>query len=424
MMQALEGIKVVDVSQVAAVPMAARFLADFGADVVHVEHPARGDLLRAMQLMGKQYAPELDIEFDYLWENYNRNKRGIAVDLSKEEGRGIILRLVADADILLSNLRPFEVERYRLSYEELSASNPRLIYGNLTGFGRKGAEKDFPGFDTTAHWGRAGIAYRLTRPCQPPLAGVGGFGDNVAALALYGGVTTALYARERTGEGQEIDVSLLHTGVYQLSFELSAVLATGHDVTEAFRQELEDQGITEPSAEAMNELREQAPNPLIIPYKTKDERWYMLTVVSADRHLEKLFRILGRDDIVGDPRFATHESRRENSTDLFHVLEEAFQTRTLDEWRALLEGIPSAPMQPYMGVIADPQARDNDVFVAFEHPTHGRVEVIANPVGMSKTPAAQAAPAPRFGEHTDEILVKHGYGQQEIESLRQRGIIA
>ncbi len=266
MTKALEGIKVLDVSQVAAVPMATRFMADFGADVLHVEHPTRGDLLRGLQELMKLNVPDLASDFDYLWENYNRNKRGLAIDVSTDEGREILLALVKDADIFMSNLRTYEIERYRLSYEELRAANPRLIYGNLTGYGRKGPSKNIPAFDSTAHWGRAGIAYRLTYPWMPPLGGVGGFGDNVSALALYAGVTTALYARERTGIGQEIEVSLMHTGLYQLSYELSAAVATGFDAKKKAAETLAEMDLDFENGNLVHEVRALAPNPLVVPY--------------------------------------------------------------------------------------------------------------------------------------------------------------
>lgn len=422
-MQPFEGIKVVDLAQVAAAPMAARFLGDFGADVIHIEHPTRGDLLRVLQQHFKNGSPEFDIDYDFLWENYNRNKRGMAVDLSQEDGRGIIFKLVEKADIFLSNLRPFELERFGLRYEELCAVNPRIIYGNLTGFGRKGALKDVPAFDSTAHWGRSGIAYRLTRFWEPPMPGVGGFGDNVAALALYGGVTTALYARERTGIGQEIDVSLLHTGVYQLSFELSAALATGHDAVAAGRQAIKDRGF-DPSSDSIDELREMAPNPLGIPHKTKDDRWFMLSLVNPDRYWVKLCQAIEREDVADDPRFTTAEARGENHTALYHILADAFRSKTLDEWRSRMEGIPSAPMQTFKEAVDDPQARENGVFTSFDHPTHGRVEAIANPLLLSKTPATVSAPAPTLGEHTDEILKEYGYTPEDIERLRRLEVVA
>ncbi|MDP7639306.1 MAG: CoA transferase [Candidatus Hydrogenedentes bacterium] len=423
MTKALEGIKVLDVSQVAAVPMATRFMADFGADVLHVEHPTRGDLLRGLQELMKLNVPDLASDFDYLWENYNRNKRGLAIDVSTDEGREILLALVKDADIFMSNLRTYEIERYRLSYEELRAANPRLIYGNLTGYGRKGPSKNIPAFDSTAHWGRAGIAYRLTYPWMPPLGGVGGFGDNVSALALYAGVTTALYARERTGIGQEIEVSLMHTGLYQLSYELSAAVATGFDAKKKAAETLAEMDLDFENGNLVHEVRALAPNPLVVPYETKDGRWMLLSVVNRDRYWGKFCDALGRHDFEDDPRFATRVAIKENAEALFHILEETFRAKTLDEWRPRFADIPSAPVQNYTEAIADPQTRENEFIVPFKHPVHGQFDVIANPIRMSGTPAVIDTAAPTLGQHTDEILRQHGYTPEQIKAFRENEVI-
>ena len=424
MARALEGIKVLDVSQVAAVPMAARFMADFGADVLHVEHPTRGDLLRGLQGLIKLSVPELASDFDFLWENYNRNKRGLAVDLSTDEGREIILTMVKDADVFMSNLRPFEIERYRLSYEELSAVNPRLIYGNLTGYGKKGPSKNTPAFDATAHWGRAGISYRMTYPWMPPLGGVGGFGDNVAALALFGGIMTALYVRESSGVGQEIDVSLMHTGFYQLSFELSGTLATGFDAKKTAAESLAEMDLDFENGNPVHEVRALTPNPLVVPYKTKDGRWFLLSIINRDRFWGTFCNALERHDFEDDPRFATAEAIKENAADLFHILVEAFQAKTLEEWRPRFADIPSAPVQTYTEAIAEPQARENEFIVPFQHPVHGQFDVVTNPIRMSATPEAIETAAPTLGQHTDEILRQHGYTPAQIKEFRQNQVVS
>lgn len=205
MVAALDGIKVVDISQVAAVPMAARLMADYGAEVVHVEHPERGDLLRGTL----PALPALVSEFNYIWENYNHNKKSLAVDISRPEGQAIVHKLVAETDVLLSNLRPYQLTEFDLEYERLSEMNPGLIFGNLTGYGRQGAERDAPAYDHVAYWARGGIVHRASPPAGIPSYGIPAIGDNVAALALLSGIMTALFVRERTGMGQEVDVSLL-----------------------------------------------------------------------------------------------------------------------------------------------------------------------------------------------------------------------
>jgi len=258
---ALEGIRVIDVSQVAAVPMAARHLADYGADVIHVENPISGDSLRAVQTgMGLATGAGVLTGFGYYWENYNRNKRSITIDVSKEDGREILYKLVEKADVYLTNMRPFELEKYKLEYKILSQLNPGLIYGSLTGYGKKGPERNAPGYDHTAYLPRTALAHRIALAArQPPenlpASFVPSFGDNVVGVTLAFGVMMALYVRERTGVGQEIDLSLFQVGVYHNSWDISATLVTGQDCQ-------------------MPPPREDFPNPLQTLYQTKDKRWH------------------------------------------------------------------------------------------------------------------------------------------------------
>ncbi len=414
---ALDGIKVLDVSQVAAVPMTARFLADFGAEVIHVEHPTRGDSMRALQDLINETIPGLATDIEYLWQNYNRNKRGLALDLSHEDGRKIIYRLVEETDIFLSNLRPFELEKFGVGYDTLSRLNERLIYGNLTGYGKLGDDKNIPAYDSTAYFARSGITYRLTVPGMPPAGAIGAFGDNIAGLALYSGVITALYVRERTGVGQEIDVSLFQTGLFQLSFELSSALATRKDY-------LEELFLAHPEWGPGIDRRETARNPIALPYKTKDGRWFVLAALQSDNYWAKLCQAIGRDDLKLDPRFESDEARTENCTNLFHLLEETFMSKTLEEWKGLMTEIPFAPYQNYHEVIADSQARANGFFALLEHPTQGPIEVVTNPINLSKTPAVTKMPAPDLGQHTEEILLECGYTREDIEQLTRQGTVA
>ena len=312
MASALSGVKVVDVSQVAAVPMAARHLADFGADVIHVEPPATGDSWRTFRPGAAALTPRAgepsDTDYiDYNWESYNRNKRGVAIDLSQQDGQGIVRRLLSRADVLLTNLRLFEREKFGLEFETVHQLHPRLVYGSLTGYGKEGPDRNNPAYDTTSYWTRAGPGHLFSTPMLPPFIDGGGFGDNVAALGLAFGIMTALFVRERTGVGQEVDLSLLHTGVYQTTFFVSGTMATGLDI--------EDWG---------SRNREEVRNPLTIPYQTKDGRWLLLAMPHPDRYWSKLCRAIGREDLEHDPRFESFEPRIENHAALFHILGEVF----------------------------------------------------------------------------------------------------
>jgi crotonobetainyl-CoA:carnitine CoA-transferase CaiB-like acyl-CoA transferase len=397
---ALEGIKVVEVAQLAAVPMAGRLLADLGADVIHVEHPATGDVLR-MVMAGHGLAIAGP---NCVWENYSRNKRSVTLDVSQKSGHEILCRLVETADVFLTNMRPFETEKYTLEYTDLSRINPKLIYGSLTGTGKRGPEKDEPGYDATGYWARSGVAHAIMPPDVPPDCRVGAFGDNLAGLSLAFAIMTALFVRERTGTGQEVELSLLQAGIHQLSWFVAETLVTKYDRPYVDRTEM--------------------PNVLMNAYRTKDRRWLLLCLLQPDRYWSALCRAIDRQDLEHDPRFASHQPRLENHAELVGILDAVFATRTMEEWKLRLAGIPCAPIQTLTEAIADPQARANELFASLHHPTHGYLEVVGPPFHLSKTPASVRSPGPEFGQHTEEVLLAHGYTWQDLERFKREGIIA
>lgn len=410
MVPALEGIKVLDVSQVAAVPMAARLLADFGADVIHVENPVTGDSWRGFQagVSGSGAGSGAPSSINYNWENFNRNKRSLTLDLSREAGQRVLYKMVEESDVLLTNLRLWEREKFRLEYESLRELNPRLVYASLLGWGRNGPDKNSPAYDALAYWARTGLGYMFTTPGKPPPIDGGALGDNVAAMGLAFGVMLALFARERTGKGQEVDTSLFHTGIYQASFFLAGALTTGLDL-----------------ADWRHTDREDAPNPLVLPYETKDGRWFLPAILQPDRYWSKLCQALEREDLEHDPRFESNDPRLDNHAELLQILEEVFRSRTLDEWKVRLSqaGIPFSPYQNFVEAVADPQAKANHIFAPVDHPSYGEIEVIANPVNLSDTPASRPMPAPEFGQHTEEVLLELGYTWDDVGRLRDEGII-
>ncbi len=423
---ALEGIKVIDCSQVAAVPVAARHLGDFGADVVHIENPVTGDYWRFFQDAQAAQGGAAPSDFNYNWENFNRNKRSATVDLYRESGRRIIYRMVEQADVFLSNFRSFELERFGLTYEKLSQINPRIIFGNVTGYGKGGPDRDLPAYDTTAYWARAGIPYMLSYPGVPCLGYRPAIGDTVVGLALAYGVMMALYTREKTGVGQEVNVSLFHTGLYQISFDVSGALITGMDMADWLPQppaELQQQAMAA-VAQVMAFFGARATSPLTGMYLTKDMRALIFVILQPDRYWEKFCRAVGREDLLADERYRTMEGRAEHVAELRQIFAEEFAKKTLEEWRPLLEGIPYAPNQSLKEAINDPQARAAGCIVSYEHPTRGRIEQLASPVMLSKTPATVRRPAPEFGQHTEEVLLEYGFSWEDIAGFKEEGAIA
>jgi len=426
MVAVLEGIKVIDVSQVAAVPMCARHLADFGADVIHVENPITGDSWRVFQSVTQSQNGCAPSDFNYSWENFNRNKRSVTIDLSQESGREIIYKLVEEADVFLSNLRSFELERFKLEYETLSRINPRIVCGNVSGYGKTGPDKNLPAYDTTAYWARSGIPNMLSSPGMPSLGYRPTSGDTVAALVLAYGIMMALFAREKTGVGQEVDVSLLHTGLYQFSFDVAGALATGLDFAD-WREAPPEELVTQAqaaTAQVSAFYGRKATNPLTGGYPTKDLKAVLFIVLQPDRYWAKFCHAIGREDLADDSRYNSIEGRAEHIVFLRQAITEVFLTKTLDEWRPLLEGIPYAPMQSVKEAVNDPQARASGCFVAYDHPEYGRIEVVANPVILSKAPATVRMPAPEFSQHTEEVLLELGYTWEDIARFKEEGAIA
>jgi len=413
---ALNDIKIVEVTTMAAAPMAARLLADWGADVVHIEHPQTGDPWRTWikKPDGSLYPPEVSYHY---WEHYNRNKRSMSLDISQEQGREIIYRLLKNADVFITNRRPAELRRFRLDYASIKKTNKRLVYASLTGFGKKGPDKDAPGHDTVGFWARSGFMYLLQQAgSAPPSPGYRtvAAGDTLTGVALALGITMALLARQKTGLGQEVDVSLLNMGIFA---NVPAVMSLGPVIqvlggkkayTDMLRRERHDV------------------SPLFISYETKDKRWLQLSLAPPEPYWAEFCRAIGREEMAADSRFSSAEARTENKEALFRTLEDVFRTRTLAQWKAAFKktSLIWSPIQRPDEAVRDPQARANGIFVPFQHPGLGRMRVVANPVRLSRTPASVRTPAPEFNQHTEEILLELGYDWESIARLKREKVIA
>jgi crotonobetainyl-CoA:carnitine CoA-transferase CaiB-like acyl-CoA transferase len=400
----LEGIRVVETASVIAGPMAGHLLADWGAEVIHIEPITQKAIeARRTRAASKITNPGGDIMSD----NTIRNKKMITLDLSKEDGLEILHRLLKDADVFLANFRPYEVKKFKLEYETIDKAYPRLIYANLTGFGEKGPERDLPAYGNLAGDSKAGLLYSLTAPGSFPPQTTSTMTDLITASNLACGILAALLIREKTGKGQKVDVSLFHSMLFVLSGDITHSIITGRS-----RHTVE---------------RKDASNGTGNTYKTKDGRWLMITLSPRQaKYWAQFCNAIGHPELQNDPKFDSMEHRAQNNIDLFYFLEQLFASKTLEEWKPCLNmcGYPWSPLQDFDEVINDPQAKANNYFVPFDDPIYGRIDLVSNPIGLSKTPVPPIRVAPETGQHTDEVLLEHGYTQEDITKLSEQGIIA
>ena len=404
MNQGLEGVRVVEVGGAFAMPLAGMLMGSWGADVIHVEPPGRGDLQRHLLAAGMAGWARPH-EVNYIWEHVDRNKRSLTVNLKSAEGQKIIHALAADSDVFLNNLRPYEMEKFNLGYETLARINDKIIYANLTGYGRRGPERNTGGYDSVAFWARSGVMDLMHEADSAPNISRPAYGDSITSQSLLAGVMAALFIRERTGRGQEVEVSLFNTAMFALGTDLSGCLISGED--------------------AIRPSRRRMANPIRNIYPTSDKRWIMLGMTTSQPYWPRFCEAVGRPELENDPKFATVEGRAEHAAELVMILEETFKQKSYGEWTDILSRnkLIWAPLQTPLEVTRDEQAIANDYFSDWDHPTYGPIRLLNNPIKLSETPAENRCKAPELGEHSDEILTELGYSQEEIEELRKTGII-
>jgi crotonobetainyl-CoA:carnitine CoA-transferase CaiB-like acyl-CoA transferase len=404
MAKGFEGIKVVEVGGAAAMPLAGMLMGSWGAEVIHVEPPVRGDMQRGLLAQGLSgWAKPHPV--NYLWEHVDRNKKSIAIHMGVPQGQALLHKLLASADVFLNNLRPYEMEKFRLTYSTLAALNPRIIYANLTGYGQRGPERDTGGYDSVAFWARSGVMDLMHEADCPPHISRPAYGDSVTSLSLLAGVMAALFIRERTGVGQEVEVSLYHTATYVLGFDITGCLITGEDPVR-------------PQRRAMD-------NPIRNLYSTKDQRWIMLGMTNAQHYWPAFCKAVGRPEWEKNPRFATLESRAKNAAELVTLIESIFRTKTYPEWIQILQAndLVWSPVKTPLEVSRDEQAMANDFFGKWNHPRYGEIRMINNPIKLSKTPAENRGPAPDLGAHTAEIMKALGYSDEDVARMKKEGVV-
>jgi crotonobetainyl-CoA:carnitine CoA-transferase CaiB-like acyl-CoA transferase len=380
----LQGVRVVELGVWVAGPAAGGVLADWGADVIKVEAPSGDPFRRMLQVTGGARGDIASPPFDL----DNRGKRSIVLDLRTDEGRETMDRLLATADVFLTNLRPEAVEELGLGPDRVRAAHPRLVYASVTGYGREGPDAHRAGYDVGGFWARSGLASMAVPDGEPQPHVRGGVGDHVTALTALAGVLGALLERERTGEGRLVEVSLLRSGIYCFGWDLSMELRWGK------------LGAAQP--------RTEQGNPMINVYRSSDGKWFWLLGVEADRMWPKLVVALDREKWADDERWRTARDRRYNAASLVAELDELFATKSRDEWTAIFDAhdVWWAPVNTPPEVVRDPQAIATGAFV--EVPDGGGAPAhvgVASPVTFDGTPVT-IRPVPALGEHTAEILAE------------------
>lgn len=399
-MPVLEGLRVVELGVWVAGPSTAALLADWGADVVKVE-PPRGDPFR--QLFGalgyRPSTPNAPFALD------NRGKRSIAVDLQTAEGKEVLDRLIARADVFVTNLRPGALERLGLEPSETVARHRGLVYAAITGYGLSGPDRDLPGYDVGPFWSRSGMALQLVPPGAPPPPIRGGMGDHATALGAVAAILAALHERGRTGSGRVVDVSLLRTGAFLMGWDLGIQTALGK---------------VAPATD-----RADSPTPLLNCYLSGDGKWFFLTGLEADRHFPNLLRAIERPELADDPRFATAKERRRHGPELVAELDVVFASRTLEDWagRFAQAQVWWAPAQSLDEVVADRQLRAQDGFVPVRFPDGQVEESVAAPISLGASEGPEPVKVPSIGEHSREILEEAGFAAAQIEALTDAGVV-
>ena len=403
MVRIMEGIRVLEVASWTYVPAAGAVLAEWGADVIKIEHPDTGDPQRGLVTSG--LVPSGPGGVNHMMELPNRGKRSVAIDLRSPEGRQVLLEIAAGSDVFLTNLLPRARRTLGVDVDDIRAANPDIVYVRGSGQGQRGPEAEKGGFDGASFWYRA-VADILTPEGDWPVPPPGpAFGDLLGGMTIAGGICAALFHRERTGEALVVDNSLLSTAMWATG---ASILAAG-----LF-------GISKlPSGD-----RAAGPNPLVNTYRTGDGRYLSLMMLQADRYWPELVQAIGRPELADDLRFSDGATRYQNRRECVAELDQTFATRPLDEWREILAGIQGvwAPVETSGELLTDPQAVANGYTTEVTHSGGTKFRLVPSPLQFDEQPAA-LSPAPEHGQHTDEVLLELGLDMDRILDLKVKGAI-
>ena len=399
---ALAHVRVLDLSRVLAGPWASQLLADLGAEVVKIERPGVGDETRGWGPPWLTTPDGAETRESAYFACANRGKKSVTVDLARPEGQAIVRRLAEQSDVLLENFKVGSLSRLGLGWEDLSALNPRLVYCSITGFGQSGPYKDRPGYDFVVQ-GMGGLMSVTGEPEGEPMKAGVAMTDILTGMYVATAVLAALAHRERSGEGQRVDLALLDVQVATLANLAESYLVTGRAPD-----------------------RHGNAHASIVPYQAFATRdGYVVVAVGNDGQFARLCEVAGRPELAVDPRFATNAARVENRTALVPILQSILAERATRDWVASLEkaGVPCGPINDLAQVFGDPHVQSRGLRVEVPHPLAGKVAGVASPMRLSRTPVRHGTP-PLLGEHTREVLQDLlGMREEEIETLRRDRVI-
>jgi crotonobetainyl-CoA:carnitine CoA-transferase CaiB-like acyl-CoA transferase len=395
----LAGLVVLDVSSFIAAPAAAVVLADFGADVVKIEPPGDGDPHRN-SFRNASYPPS---DRNFPWQLDGRLKRSLALDLKNDSARPVLERLIKRADIMIVNFPPPARERLKLRWEDIEPINPRLIYCSLTGYGETGPDRDRPGFDVSAYFGRSGILDAARYEGGPPGLSLPAQGDRATAMTLVAAILLGLRQRDRTGKGSWVGTSLYANGVWANGTSAAGALVGAHL----------------PPRQSPDKPR----NALTNLYRTEDDRWLQLLLVRDDRLWPVLCKAIERPDLLEDPRFTKRADRRARSLELVKELMPVFAAKTYAEWEKTFAGtgIPFGVIGRLADVVQDEQAEHAGIFADTDNADVPRT--VNNPIRLGFAEPRKAGPPPAVGQHSEEILREAGFAAAEIDTLKKSGAL-